>query len=116
VGAFSDDLAFVLQISGDTASATVNAGSLADLPNLANASLYGFEDYHGVDIGVVKAVRVWYTATAGEVPVEIILEEGDIKLGFAIGRTEEVSEHVFVATFFMPQRVSCWTSELKNHL
>jgi hypothetical protein len=100
VRAFSDDLVFVLQISGDTASATVNAGSLADLPNLANASLYGFEDYHGVDIGVVKAVRVWYTAAAGEVPVEVILEEGDIKLGFAIGRTEEVSEHVSVATFF----------------
>jgi hypothetical protein len=111
VHAFSDDLAFVLQISGETASATVSAGSLADLPNLANASLYGFEDYHGVDIGVVKAVRVWYTAAAGEMPVEIILEEGDVKLGFAISRTEEVSGHVFVSTS------SClWTSELKNHL
>lgn len=72
------------------ASSTVNSGSLADLPNLANASLYGFEDYHGVDIGVVKAVRVWYTAAAGEMPVEITLEEGDAKLGFAISRTEEV--------------------------
>jgi hypothetical protein len=82
------------QISGETASATVNAGSLADLPNLANASLYGFEDYHGVDIGVVKAVRVWYTAEAGEMPVEITLEESDARLGFAISRTEEVREHV----------------------
>lgn len=80
----------VVQISGETASATVNSGSLADLPNLANASLYGFEDYHGVDIGVVKAVRVWYTAAAGEMPVEITLEAGDTKLGFAISRTEEV--------------------------
>uniref|UniRef100_A0A0E0CQN6 Uncharacterized protein n=1 Tax=Oryza meridionalis TaxID=40149 RepID=A0A0E0CQN6_9ORYZ len=79
----------VVQISGETASATVNSGSLADLPNLANASLYGFEDYHGVDIGVVKAVRVWYTAAAGEMPVEITLEAGDTKLGFAISRTEE---------------------------
>lgn len=96
---FSDDLAFLLQISGDMASSTVSAGSLADLPNLANASLYGFEDYHGVDIGVVKAVRVWYTAEAGEMPVEIILEEGDVKLGFAISRTEEVSEHASVSIY-----------------
>jgi len=81
--------ALLTKISGETASATVNAGSLADLPNLANASLYGFEDYHGVDIGVVKAVRVWYTAEAGEMPVEITLEEDDARLGFAISRTEE---------------------------
>ncbi|CAD6242653.1 unnamed protein product [Miscanthus lutarioriparius] len=81
--------ALLTKISGETASSTVNSGSLADLPNLANASLYGFEDYHGVDIGVVKAVRVWYTAAAGEMPVEIILEEGDARLGFAISRTEE---------------------------
>ncbi|OEL12519.1 hypothetical protein BAE44_0026456 [Dichanthelium oligosanthes] len=81
--------ALLTKISGETASSTVNSGSLADLPNLANASLYGFEDYHGVDIGVVKAVRVWYTAAAGEMPVEITLEESDVKLGFAISRTEE---------------------------
>ncbi|CAN6280187.1 unnamed protein product [Urochloa humidicola] len=81
--------ALLTKISGETASATVNAGSLADLPNLANASLYGFEDYHGVDIGVVKAVRVWYTAEVAEMPVEITLEETDAKLGFAISRTEE---------------------------
>ncbi|RWW65697.1 hypothetical protein BHE74_00027029, partial [Ensete ventricosum] len=53
-------------ISGETASATVNSGSLSDLSSLANASLYGFEDYQGVDIGVVKAVRLWYTPSAGE--------------------------------------------------
>lgn len=81
--------ALLTKISGETASATVNSGSLADLPNLANASLYGFEDYHGVDIGVVKAVRVWYTAAGGEMPVEITLEESDTRLGFAISRTEE---------------------------
>lgn len=79
-----------MQISGETASATVNTGSLSDLSNLANASLYGFEDYHGVDIGVVKAVRLWYTAAAGEVAVDIKLQEGDTKLGFSISRTEEV--------------------------
>ncbi|KAK1429098.1 hypothetical protein QVD17_11300 [Tagetes erecta] len=82
------------KISGETASSTVNAGSLSDLMNLANVSLYGFEDYHGVDIGVVRAVRLWYAPVGGEVPVEIKIKEGDEKLGFAIGRTEEGFIHV----------------------
>ncbi|KAK6272722.1 PREDICTED: uncharacterized protein LOC18589766 [Theobroma cacao] len=77
------------KISGETASSTVNAGSLSDLSNLANASLYGFEDYHGVDIGVVRAVRLWYAPLAEEIPIEIKLKEDDTKLGFAISRTEE---------------------------
>ncbi|KAK8695408.1 hypothetical protein V6N13_000570 [Hibiscus sabdariffa] len=77
------------KISGETASATVNAGSLSDLSNLANASLYGFEDYHGVDLGVVRAVRLWYAPLAEEIPIEIKLKEDDIRLGFAISRTEE---------------------------
>lgn len=77
------------KISGETASSTVNAGSLSDLMNLANVSLYGFEDYHGVDIGVVRGVRLWYAPLGGEVAVEIKIKEGDTKLGFAIGRTQE---------------------------
>ncbi|KAL6499601.1 hypothetical protein OROGR_027511 [Orobanche gracilis] len=77
------------KISGDTASSTVNAGSLADLSSLANTSLYGFEDYHGVDIGVVRAVRLWFSPLAGEIPIEIKIKETDTKLGFAISRTEE---------------------------
>ncbi|KAK4441488.1 hypothetical protein Salat_0483700 [Sesamum alatum] len=77
------------KISGDTASSTVNAGSLSDLSNLANTSLYGFEDYHGVDIGVVRAVRMWFSPLAGEIPVEIKIKDTDTKLGFAISRTEE---------------------------
>lgn len=78
------------QISGKTASSTVNAGSLSDLSNLANVSLYGFEDYHGVDIGVVRAVRLWYAPLGEEFAIEIKLREDDTKLGFAISRTEEV--------------------------
>ncbi|KAL2487889.1 hypothetical protein Fot_41238 [Forsythia ovata] len=77
------------KISGDTASSTVNAGSLSDLSNLANTSLYGFEDYHGVDIGVVRAVRMWFSPLAGEIPIEIKIKDTDTKLGFAISRTEE---------------------------
>ncbi|KAL8055440.1 hypothetical protein ABFX02_04G056100 [Erythranthe guttata] len=77
------------KISGDTASSTVSAGSLADLSNLANTSIYGFEDYHGVDIGVVRGVRLWFSALAGEIPVEIKINDTDTKLGFTISRTEE---------------------------
>lgn len=78
------------KISGETASSTVNiAGSLSDLANLANASLYGFEDYHGVDIGVVRAVRLWYAPLGCEFPMEIKIKDSDTKLGFAISRTEE---------------------------
>ena len=69
----------------------MNAGSLSDLSNLANASLYGFEDYHGIDIGVVRAVRLWYAPIGGEFSIEIKLKEDDAKLGFAISRTEEVA-------------------------
>ncbi|KNA25820.1 hypothetical protein SOVF_003000 [Spinacia oleracea] len=76
------------KISGETASSTVSTSSLSDLPNLANASLYGFEDYHGVDIGVVRAIRLWYSPIQ-EYPIEINIEEGDVKLGFAVSRTEE---------------------------
>ncbi|XP_050221887.1 uncharacterized protein LOC126672040 [Mercurialis annua] len=77
------------KISGETASATVNSGSLSDLSNLAHVSLYGFEDYHGVDIGVVRAVRLWFAPQCGEFAIEIKIKEGDSKLGFAISRTEE---------------------------
>lgn len=83
-------LFIVFKISGETASTTVNMGSLADLSNVANASLYGFEDYHGVDIGVVRAVRLWYAPAEGEMAFEIEPREGDTKLGISISRTEEV--------------------------
>ncbi|CAN7092029.1 uncharacterized protein LOC103839905 [Brassica rapa] len=78
------------KISGETASATVNTmTSLSDLSNLANVSFYGFEDYHGVDIGVVRAVRLWYAPLGVELPLEIKLRDDDTKLGFSISRTEE---------------------------
>ncbi|KAH6766712.1 hypothetical protein C2S52_017695 [Perilla frutescens var. hirtella] len=77
------------KISGDTASSTVNSGSLSDLSNVANTSLYGFEDYHGVDIGVVRGVRLWFSPLAGEIPIEIRIKDSDTRLGFAISRTEE---------------------------
>jgi hypothetical protein len=87
-----------MQISGETASASVNSSSLSDLSNVTNATLYGFEDYHGVDIGVVKAARLWYSCIGGELELEIPLVEGDTRLGFAISRTEEVLFLLFTST------------------
>ncbi|EEE69347.1 hypothetical protein OsJ_28669 [Oryza sativa Japonica Group] len=79
--------ALLTKISGEMALSTVNMGSLSDLANMANASLYGFEDYHGVDIGVVRAVRLWYTPVAGEAALEIKLLPG----GHAAGCFDTVS-------------------------
>uniref|UniRef100_A0A0A9DEN7 Uncharacterized protein n=1 Tax=Arundo donax TaxID=35708 RepID=A0A0A9DEN7_ARUDO len=81
--------ALLTKISGEMALSTVNMGSLSDLAGMASASLYGFEDYHGVDIGVVRAARLWYTAAAGEAALELRLRPADTRLGFAISRTEE---------------------------
>ncbi|BAF23486.1 uncharacterized protein [Oryza sativa Japonica Group] len=81
--------ALLTKICGDVASSTVNMNSLGDLANMATVSLYGFEDYHGVDIGVVRAIRLWYAPFAGEMALEIKLQPGDTRLGFAISRTEE---------------------------
>ncbi|KAL1345223.1 hypothetical protein HN51_019005 [Arachis hypogaea] len=100
------------KISGETASSTVNAGSLSDLSNLANASLYGFEDYHGIDIGVVRAVRLWYAPIGGEFSIEIKLKEDDSKLGFAISRTEE--GFIFVSSVTNQENVPATRSVLSN--
>lgn len=93
-------LFYMVKISGETASATVNTTSLSDLSNLANASLYGFEDYHGVDIGVVRAVRLWYAPLGVECPLEIKLRDDDTKLGFSISRTEEVTQRRVKSTTY----------------
>lgn len=77
------------KISDERAATAVNAGSLSDLSSIANASLYGLEDYHGIDTGVVRAVRLWYSPIAGEIPILLKLKEGDARLGFAISRTDE---------------------------
>ncbi|PKI60218.1 hypothetical protein CRG98_019406 [Punica granatum] len=78
------------KISGGAASSKVNSGSLSDMSNIATTSLYGFEDYHGVDIGVARAVRLWHAPLGGEFVIEIKIKDCDIKLGFALSRMEEV--------------------------
>jgi hypothetical protein len=77
--------ALLTKITGETAVPTVN--TLSDLANMSDVGLYGCDDYHGVDIGMVRAVRLWYAPSgAGG---EIALRQGDTRLGFAISRTKE---------------------------
>jgi hypothetical protein len=78
---------------------TVNMGSLVDLADVATMSLYGFEDYHGLDIGVVRAARLWFAPLGGELALEIKLQPGDMRLGFAISRTEEVTNSLINLSF-----------------
>ncbi|XP_073152560.1 uncharacterized protein [Henckelia pumila] len=100
------------KVSGETASATVNAGSLSDLSNLANTSLYGFEDYHGVDIGVVRAVRMWFSPLVGEIPIEIRIGKQMQNLVFAISRTEEANSsspsRLLIVSRISNQKVLPW--------
>jgi hypothetical protein len=82
---------------GDMASVTVKSGSLADLPNLANTSLYGFEDYHGVDCGHGRGEGLAHLVHGGRRrnACRDHPREGDTKLGFAIDRTEEVRKYAW---------------------
>jgi hypothetical protein len=41
-------------------------GSLDDLTDVATMNLYRFEDYHGLDIGVVRAAHLWFALVGGE--------------------------------------------------
>lgn len=52
-----------------------------------------------MDIGVVRAVRLWFSPLGGEFPIEIKLKENDTKLGFAISRTEEVGNCFWLLHF-----------------
>eukprot|EP00249_Psilotum_nudum_P021051 c27952_g1_i2 orf=475-1554(+) len=63
--------------------------SQEDLSSIINTGIYGFEDYHGIDIGVVRAVRLWYVPTVGEITIVLNPEEGETRLGVGISRTDE---------------------------
>ncbi|CAL9161978.1 unnamed protein product [Musa hybrid cultivar] len=81
--------ALLTKANNSTSPAPSGSAAATDLSNLANISLCEFEDYHGIDIGVIRAVRLWYSPAAGEMALEIKLQERDTKLGFAISRTDE---------------------------
>jgi hypothetical protein len=40
---------------------------------------------------VVRAARLWFAPAGGELTLEIKLQPGDTRLGFAISRSEEVN-------------------------
>lgn len=76
------------KVSGQQASSrSVSQGE--DLFNIIDTNLYGFEDYHGINIGIVRAVRLWYVASVAELPVVLRWEEGQNRLGLGIKRADE---------------------------
>lgn len=78
------------KVSGQQASkCTVSASSWEDLSSVTNTGIYGFEDYHGIDIGVVRAVRLWYVPSVAEIAVLLKPDEGESRLGVSICRTDE---------------------------
>lgn len=79
------------QVSGQEASSrSVSSCSVHDLSNVANTGIYGFEDYHGIDLGVVRAVRVWYVPNFSEISVRLKVEDDESRIGLGISQTEEV--------------------------
>ncbi|CAK7339294.1 unnamed protein product [Dovyalis caffra] len=79
--------AYLVGLFEDTNLCAIHAKRVTIMPK--DIQLYGFEDYHGVDIGVFRAVRLWYAPLCGEFAIEVKIEEDDAKLGFAISHTEE---------------------------
>lgn len=78
------------KVSGQQASkCTVSASSCENLSSVVNTGIYGFEDYHGIDIGVMRAVRLWYVPIVPEVAIVLKPGEEESRLGVGICRTDE---------------------------
>lgn len=56
---------------------------------MMNAGSYGLEDYHGIDVGMVRAVRVWYVPEVGEIAVDLQPHVHERRLGVSLSRTLE---------------------------
>lgn len=83
------------KVSGQQASSrTVSSNSRDDVCATSNAGIYGFEDYHGIDIGILRAVRLWYVPNAAEISVFLKADGAETRLGVGISRTEEGFCHV----------------------
>eukprot|EP00250_Pteridium_aquilinum_P007461 c17171_g1_i1 orf=414-1730(-) len=61
-----------------------------DLLSIVNTGTYDFKQFHGSnDLGVVRAVRIWFEFKFAEVKVELLARPGEALLGVGIGRTIE---------------------------
>lgn len=74
------------KISGQEASRSAGG---ADSWEAMDQGVYGYEDYHGIDIGILRAVRLWYVPAVAEVAIYLNLRKGETKLGIGINRTDE---------------------------
>lgn len=64
--------------------------SRQDPGETANAGIYSVQAYDGLEIDVVRAVRLWYVPSAAELAVDLRPEEGESLIGVDISRTDEV--------------------------
>lgn len=76
------------KISGQEASRSA-AGADSWEAYAMDQGVYGYEDYHGIDIGILRAVRLWYVPAVAEVAIYLYLRKGETKLGIGINRTDE---------------------------
>jgi hypothetical protein len=93
------------KILGETALSTVN------MAGMANASLYGFEDYHSVDIGVVRAVRAtrdWHCAVRRASKLLVLSRvSGEKVLPWMLSTAENVK---CLDTVSLSQKLRCTSS------
>ena len=68
----------------------MNAVTWEDMCATSNEGVYGIEDYHGIDIGILRAVRLWFVPIVSEIPIVLQPKGKGITLGVSISRTEEV--------------------------
>ena len=54
-----------------------------------------FQDREGMDVDVVRAVRLWYSPAAAELAIDLKPEENESRLGVGISCTEEVFNPFF---------------------
>jgi len=61
---------------------------------IGNSGCYRLQDREGMDVDVVRAVRLWYSPAAAELAIDLKPEENESRLGVGISCTEEGFCHV----------------------
>ena len=73
-----------------TSKRTMNATTWEDMCATSNEGVYGIEDYHGIDIGILRVVRLWFVPIVPEISIVLQPEGKGIALGLSVCRTKEV--------------------------
>jgi hypothetical protein len=80
------------QVADQSTRSAMNAATWEDMCAMSNEGVYGIEDYHGIDIGILRSVRLWFVPALAEIPVVLRPKgsHGGFTLGIRISRSEEV--------------------------